>query len=334
MADDARGVQFGMEPSPNHSRFIDPNGLSLDDFADRLRQRGHIRQLIELARDEDLGSPTHDWTGELMFAPSDQRRIVMRAREPGIVSGLTFLRDILEVFDPDQGVDSTVEARDGDRIKPGDILAAFTGNARTIVAFERTMLNLISRMSGIATRTRSFVDCVADTEAQVCDTRKTTPGLRDFEKFAVRCGGGTTHRMGLNDAVLIKDNHLAGLAGDDLKTKIESLARRVNQIRSEQGEELWFVQIEVDRMDQFEQVLDAEPGSVDMVLLDNMKPAMLRCAVEMRDERGSRIQLEASGGVTMETVGEIARSGVDRISIGGLTHQATSLDFGFDADEP
>lgn len=327
-----------MEPSPNHSGTHDLNELSLDELADELRRRGHIRRLIELAQDEDLGSPIHDWTGELMFAPHDQRRIVMRAREPGIVSGLAYIPDILDVFDPDQSVEWSIEVRDGDQIKPGDVLVVFTGDARTIVAFERTMLNLISRLSGIATLTRAFVDRVgatnAKTSAQICDTRKTTPGLRDFEKYAVRCGGGTTHRMGLCDAILIKDNHLAGLEGDDLRAKVESLAQRVDESRSEQGVELWFVQIEVDSPDQFEQVLAAKPGSVDMVLLDNMDPEMLRSAVAMRDERGSRILLEASGGVTMESVGEIARSGVDRISIGGLTHQATSLDFGFDADEP
>ncbi|MBV1929272.1 MAG: nicotinate-nucleotide diphosphorylase (carboxylating), partial [Gammaproteobacteria bacterium] len=196
---------------------------------------------------------------------------------------------------------------------------------------ERTMLNLISRLCGIAMRTQHFVQLVIATDAKICDTRKTTVGHRWIEKYAVRCGGGTSHRIGLYDAVLIKDNHLAGLAGDDLSAKLRTLAQRVEQVRTDRGIGIWFVQVEVDTLEQFEQVLDAKAGSVDMVLLDNMKPDLLSQAVAMRDAAGSAVLLEASGGVNEQTVAAIAQSGVDRISIGGLTHQATSLDIGFDS---
>ena len=320
-----------MEPSATQSRFFDPNAVSLADFADHIRNEGHIGRLLELARDEDLGLPAHDWTAELMFEPADQRSIQMRAREPGIAAGIAFIGDIVGVFDPDQQVSWKAMVQDGDQIVAGTVLAEFWGNARAIVALERTMLNLISRLCGIAMRTQHFVQLVSATKAKICDTRKTTVGHRWIEKYAVRCGGGASHRMGLYDAVLIKDNHLAGLVGDDLSAKLETLAQRVEQIRRDQGIGIWFVQVEVDTLEQFEKVLKAKAGSVDMVLLDNMKPDSLSRAVAMRDAAGSAVLLEASGGVNEQTASAIAQSGVDRISIGGLTHQATSLDIGFDS---
>ena len=311
----------------------DLNTLSLVDFAAYLRRNGHTRRLIELARVEDLGNPAHDWTGELMFGPEDQRRVQLRTRDSGVLAGITFLDDLIEVFDPGGTVGCTPMMHDGDALVPGDVLAEIQGNARTIVAMERTMLNLIARMSGIATRTNAFVSLVDGTHAKVCDTRKTTPGLRAFEKFAVRCGGGTTHRMGLYDAVLIKDNHLAGVAGDEIPSKIESIVDRVQS----QGTALWFIQIEVDTLDQLEQVLRTKPGTVDIVLLDNMSIEQLARAVQQRDASkssgGTGPMLEASGGVSDKTVGAIAQTGVDRISIGGLTHQAQSLDIGLDIIE-
>lgn len=320
-----------MEPSATQSSFFDPNEVSLLELADRLRHGGHIGRLLELARDEDLGLPAHDWTGELMFAVGAQRSIEMRAREAGIASGIAFIEDIVGIFDFAHQVSWGAMVKDGDQIKAGTVLATFTGDARTIVAIERTMLNLISRLCGIATRTHHFVELIGSAGAKICDTRKTTPGHRWVEKYAVRCGGGVSHRMGLYDAILIKDNHIAGLAGDDLSSKLETLAKRVEQIRNEQGVGIWFVQVEVDTLDQFEKVLRAKPGSVDMVLLDNMKPELLAKAVRMRKDSGSDVVLEASGGVNESTVAAIAQSGVDRISIGGLTHQATSLDLGFDS---
>ena len=307
---------------------LDPNADTIEAFAQRLRDTGFVRRLIELARDEDLGVPAHDWTGELMFEPDAVRCVTLRSRNSGIVSGLAFLPDLVEVFSAPGEIRVRVEMQDGDRIEPGSVLATIEGNARAIVRLERTMLNLISRMSGIATLTREYVDRVDGTGASICDTRKTTPGLRVFEKYAVRCGGGVTHRMGLHDAVLIKDNHIAGMSPPMIATELAQLAYKVES----QGVRLWFVQIEVDSLEQLECVLKADQESLGLVLLDNMTPEQLARAVELRDRCGSSVLLEASGGVNERTVQAIAQSGVERVSIGALTHQARSLDLGLDTD--
>jgi len=303
------------------------NKLALPEFARFLRQSGHPRRLIELARDEDLADPMHDWTGELMFSRGERRRVRMRARDAGIVAGIEFLPDLIECFAERATIEWESQVADAQTIEPGTVLAEFVGDARAIVRLERTMLNLISRMSGIASRTRSFVALVEGTKAAICDTRKTTPGLRAFEKYAVRCGGGTTPRMGLFDAVLIKDNHLAGVEHEDIASRIKDGLDRIRR----DGASLSFVQVEVDTLDQLARVLDIEPGVVDIVLLDNMRTGELAKAVSMRDHQAMGVLLEASGGVSESSVVEIARTGVDRISIGSLTHQAQSLDIGLDA---
>ncbi len=312
-----------MEPTQTH----DPNELTLSELANFLRQSGLTRRLIQLAYDEDLGESPRDLTGEIMFASDEQARVQMRARESGIVSGMVFLDDLMKVFDPSGQIQWQTKINDGQRIVPGTVFAEFSGNARVIVALERTMLNLVSRLSGIATRTAEFVSLIEGTKAKICDTRKTTPGLRAFEKYAVRCGGGTTHRMGLYDAVLIKDNHLAQVDLQDLATRIEVGAYKTQS----EGFRVWFVQVEVDTLEQLRRVLTIQAGVVDIVLLDNMTGDQLVQAVRLRDEMGSGVLLEASGGVSMETCRNIAQSGVDRISVGGLTHQAQSLDIGLDA---
>lgn len=263
-----------------------------------------------------------------MFQPDETRKVVMRSREPGVMAGLEFLPDLVKVFGGHGEITAKALIQDGDRIVPGTRLAVLQGNARQLVALERTMLNLISRMCGIATRTRSFVDRVSATRANVCDTRKTTPGLRAFEKYAVRCGGGTSHRMGLYDAVLIKDNHVAGMSPAEIATSLRDAAYSV----MEHGIRVQFVQVEVDTLDQLERVLGVCSGIVEIILLDNMTPAQLREAVKIRDAMGIEVLLEASGGVSWDTIEAIAHSGVDRISVGGLTHQAQSLDLGLDAD--
>ncbi len=301
--------------------------MTLPELADFLRQSGHLRRLIQLAYDEDLGDPPCDWTGRVMLAPDEHQQVQMRTRTGGVISGVTFLQDLMEVFDPSGQIRWDAKVVDGQSIVPGTVLAEFSGNARTILALERTMLNLIARLSGIATRTAEFVALVQGTQAKICDTRKTTPGLRAFEKYAVRCGGGTTHRMGLYDAVLMKDNHFAQTNLQDFATRIRGAA----YMAQSEGARVWFVQVEVDTLEELEQVLDIAPGVVDIVLLDNMTPAQLAQAVRLRDERGSCVLLEASGGVSETTCRAIAQSGVDRISIGGLTHQAQSLDIGLDA---
>lgn len=307
---------------------LDPSADTLGEFSQRLRNTGFVRRLIELARDEDLGSPAHDWTGELMFEPDATRSVVLRSRQRGIVAGLAFLPDLIEVFADAGEIECECRMSDGDAIEAGSVIATLRGNARAIVRLERTMLNLISRMSGIATLTRQYVDLIEGTNASICDTRKTTPGLRVFEKYAVRCGGGVTHRMGLHDAVLIKDNHIAGMNPSMIATELAQLAYKLDS----QGVRLWFVQIEVDSITQLEGVLQADHDALGLVLLDNMTPAQLRQAVEMRNRCGSSLLLEASGGVNERTVRAIADSGVERISIGALTHQAQSIDLGLDSD--
>jgi len=310
-----------------HASLRDFNAMSLPDFASNLRETGFPRRLLELARDEDLGYPAHDWTGELMFTPDDQRKVVMRSRSQGIVAGTQFLQDLVEVFDAKNQIEWESNILDGEKIEPGTELARFSGNARVIVKLERTMLNLISRLSGIATLTNEYVSLVGSSKARVCDTRKTTPGLRVFEKYAVRCGGGTTHRMGLNDAVLIKDNHVAGIGANEFASRLQTVAKRVR----DEAVNLWFVQVEVDSLDQLKSSLSTDPGTVDIILLDNMSIDELKEAVQLRDKSGLPVLLEASGGISKSTISNVAYSGVDRISIGALTHQAQSLDIGLDA---
>lgn len=326
----AQCVRLGMPSDTRNEsqRLPDPNMLTLNEFAQQLRRGGLVDRLLNLARDEDLGTPPHDWTGELMFKANDTRRVVMRSRQAGVVSGLAFLPDLISVFTSPGELDAQARIKDGDAIAPGSELAVLEGNARQIVAIERTLLNLISRMSGIATRTSQFVDLIKGSDARICDTRKTTPGLRAIEKYAVRCGGGSTHRMGLYDAVLIKDNHVAGMTPEEIATSLRQAAYTLE----EHGARLQFVQIEVDTLDQLERVLGVCSGVVEIILLDNMAPSQLKAAVKLRDEMGVEVLLEASGGVSEHTVAEIAQCGVDRISVGGLTHQAQSLDLGLDTD--
>ncbi|MCR9075101.1 MAG: hypothetical protein NXI07_03600, partial [bacterium] len=247
-------------------RLSDPNGLSLNDFAQQLRRGGFIDRLFNLARDEDMGVPARDLTGELMFAPSETREVLLRARQDGIAAGLAFLPDLIAVFSAENDIEHEIMLRDGEPVRAGATMARLRGNAREIVAMERTMLNLLSRMCGIATLTSEYVDLIAGTGAKICDTRKTTPGLRVLEKYAVRCGGGTTHRLGLHDAVLIKDNHIAGLSEKELATKLRDLTYTM----AGSDAPIWFVQVEVDSLDQLRAVLSAESGMGDIVLLDNM----------------------------------------------------------------
>jgi nicotinate-nucleotide pyrophosphorylase (carboxylating) len=323
---DPKVYDCGMEHMHNQTDIQDYNSLSLPELAGLLRQSGRTRRLLNLAREEDLGDPLHDWTGELMFQSDDQRAVVMRSRDSGIVSGIEFLADLVETFSPDGDIQWDAKVADGEEIEHGVVLARLSGNARALVQLERTMLNLISRMSGIATHTKEYVSLVEGTNARICDTRKTTPGIRAFEKYAVRCGGGTTHRMGLYDAVLIKDNHLAGVEAVNIATQIQN---GVYKIRRE-GAKLSFVQVEVDTLDQLSEVFAIEAGVVNIVLLDNMNTDQLSEAVRVRDKCDQGVLLEASGGISRETVRGIAKTGVDRISIGGLTHQAQSLDIGLD----
>ncbi len=308
------------------SALSESQDLRLSELASDLRNSGLIHRLLRLAHDEDLGPTTHDWTGELMFSRDQTSSVSLAMREGGTVSGLEFVPDVLKVFvRPSESVEWIPAVHDGDKVETGTALGRLEGSSIAIVRLERTLLNLVARLSGIATRTRGFVDLVVGTNARICDTRKTTPGLRVFEKYAVRCGGGVSHRMGLHDALLIKDNHLAGLDESAFKDRIQDASVQAREHK------LSFVQVEVDTLNQLKWVLQLDAGIVDMVLLDNMSPSTMIEAVRLRDQSNKALLLEASGGISEDTASVIAQSGIDRMSIGGLTHQAVSLDIGLDA---
>lgn len=298
---------------------------SLADAAQTALGTGLPKRLFEIARDEDLGPDRTDLTGELMFSETDTRTAALVARQPCTVSGLAFAPLIVETFTrPIENIDLKLKRKDGDLAAPGDTLLTLTGSARAIVRLERTLLNILSRLSGIATLTAHYVKLANNPAVQICDTRKTTPGLRVLEKYAVLCGRGTQHRMGLHDALLIKDNHLAHLDKDAFTQRIASAAKAARDRGAQ------FVQVEVDTQDQLKLVLAMTQHTPDMVLLDNMTPDELRACVALRDEHNPSVLLEASGGITERTLPEVAKTGVDRVSIGALTHQAQSIDLGLD----
>lgn len=339
--------------SPGYDRFVnDEHRADLAASFESIERTGLVRRLIEVARDEDLG-PTGG-LGDVTSAvtvPDDARVdaavVVRRAARgmngPGsiVVAGLAAVPTILEVFGG--GLRFSAGAADGEPVGDRARLGVLSGRARDVLAVERTLLNVVGRLSGIATLTASYVRAVEGTAAGVFDTRKTTPGLRVLEKYAVRCGGGRSHRLGLYDALLIKDNHLAGVAIHAVADTVTTAAARARALAAQHGQVLQFIECEVDRLEQLRAILDAGGCGVGIVLLDNMSLDALRDAVSMRDRacamidraapHGGWIELEASGGVTLESIGEIARTGVDRISVGALTHQAVSIDVGLDVLE-
>jgi nicotinate-nucleotide pyrophosphorylase (carboxylating) len=319
----------------------DLNDLALPDLYAHFQTSGLIRRLLELARDEDLGTVNAvDITSASMPDPHRPINAKLNARQPCIVSGLAPLPELLRVFDPSGSTRFVAHRADGEHAPKGTCLGALTGPIAAVLSIERTLLNLVSRLSGVATLTRAFADRIAleQTANTEClyDTRKTTPGLRVLEKYAVRCGGGRCHRLGLHDAVLIKDNHIAGVPDEHLPGAVLNIASnaRAAAAASIPPRKLVFIEVEVDTLDQFARLLTLAPGTIDIVLLDNMPPPMLRQAVAMRNRatppNAPRLELEASGGVSFETIGTIAATGVDRVSAGALTHQAVSVDLGLD----
>lgn len=298
--------------------------------------RDDANNLISLALIEDLGSaqPEHqkDITTESVVPEHVKGQATFVSREQGVLCGIRVVELILGQVNKDLELKIYVE--DGEKLKPGDAIAHLRGNAQDILIAERTCLNFLGRLSGISTLTHRFLQQTQETEARILDTRKTTPGWRRLEKYAVRCGGGTNHRMGLFDAVLIKDNHLAML--DILNdTPMNEIPSSINRARDwivkhaaqlPEGQET-IVQIEVDRLDQFEKAMKYCPN---IILLDNMSNEELAQAVTLRDQKNKSIQLEASGGVNLDTIGAIAQTGVDRISVGALTHSAVNFDIGLD----
>jgi len=312
--------------------------------------------ILAVAFREDLGH-AGDLTTDALVAPDAPGRAAVVARKAGVVAGTPGVPLTLERFDPQLRWRS--ECQDGDALRPGQRLGIIEGPARGILSAERILLNFLGRLSGIATLTRRYVEAVEGTRAKIYDTRKTTPGWRRLEKYAVRCGGGENHRMGLYDAILIKDNHLAlgaaspdsggGVAGPQksdprkygpaeaiarAKRYVAKLAKKRSASPSRSAKAGTapsggpaIVEIEVDTLDQLDAVLPAGP---DGVLLDNFSVANLRAAVTWRDSVAPSVFLEASGGVNLDTVREIALTGIDRISVGALSHSAAWLDIGMD----
>ncbi|QOI99115.1 MAG: carboxylating nicotinate-nucleotide diphosphorylase [Phycisphaeraceae bacterium] len=311
----------------------DPNALSLSAFFDLLNasspgKPGLIRRLFELARDEDLGT-FGDVTSRVFIGPEARGRASIIARAGGVVAGLRAVPEILAVFAP--GVTLTTKAQDGERVGPRTVVGELSGPLSPMLAAERTLLNTLGRMSGIATLTARYTDAVAGTKAKILDTRKTTPGLRGLEKYAVRCGGGTSHRLGLYDSLLIKDNHLAGIPESELPRRVADAVMRAKSLAP-----ITFSEVEADTFEQASSLIRGwsrtEPHAArfDVLLLDNMDPSTLRRVVELRDTAAPGVLLEASGGVNLQTVAEIAGTGVDRVSVGSLTHAAVSLDVALD----
>jgi nicotinate-nucleotide pyrophosphorylase (carboxylating) len=269
------------------------------------------RQIIANALAEDIGSG--DITSECFLPAEHRSNAHLLAKENSILAGTEVAAEVFRQVDPN--IEITILKNDGDRLVSGDVVIAVHGATRSLLSAERTALNFLQRLSGIATLTRHFVDAVSGTNAAILDTRKTTPGLREFERLAVRAGGGTNHRFGLFDRVLAKDNHLA------ITSDAASLQRAIDQAKKRVPDII--VEIEADTLDQVH--LLCELRGVDVVLLDNMSNDQLREAVKIRSDR--KISLEASGGVNLDTVAAIAATGVDFISVGALTHSARAIDF-------
>ncbi len=290
--------------------------------------RDDCRQIIRLAVREDLDRQ-QDWT-TLALVPSGKTGAAnVVSREQGVVAGLPAAALVVEEMN--LSAQWTAHATDGQAVSPGQVLATVSGSLRDLLTAERILLNFLGRLSGVATGTRAFVDAVAGRRARIFDTRKTTPGWRRLEKYAVRRGGGWNHRTGLYDAILIKDNHLASFLEDarqTARTLIDAVeaARRMAKDVASGGAEM-MIEIEVDTLAQLEEVLPALP---DIVLLDNMTPAEMAQAVRRRDAVAGSVALEASGAIRLENVAAVADSGVDRISIGALTHSARCFDIGLD----
>lgn len=272
-----------------------------------------LEPIVKLALAEDLGA-AGDVTTDALIDPDADGRWAIRARRPGIVAGLDAATLAGWLIDPD--IVFEVSAPDGARVGAGETILEIEGPARSVLTAERTMLNFIGRLSGVATLTRVYADAVDGMGVIIASTRKTTPGLRALEKRAVRLGGGGPHRYGLNDAVLIKDNHIAAAGG--VKAALEKARRAVGHLTA--------IEIEVDSLEQLKQAL-APPVIPSAIMLDNFSLNDLRSAVKLA--KGQAL-LEASGGITLENVFAVAETGVDVISIGALTHSAPALDVGLD----
>jgi nicotinate-nucleotide pyrophosphorylase (carboxylating) len=276
------------------------------------------RRLIELALEEDLGT-TGDLTSQALIPAEHQGRAMFVARAAGVLAGLPAVVQVFAALDNHLVVRTLRD--DGSRLLPDDQIAVVEGPVRSMLSGERIALNFLQRLSGVATQTRRYVDAVAGLPCEILDTRKTMPGWRLLEKYAVRQGGGANHRMGLYDGILIKDNHLAAQS-----TGMDQLRHAIQKSRAAVQPSIP-IEVEVDTLEQLDAALSCSP---EIVLLDNMTLAQMREAVRRRDKLAPKVRLEASGGVTLDTVRAIAETGVDRISVGALTHSAPALDIALD----
>lgn len=274
-----------------------------------------IDRLIDLAFAEDIGDGDHT---TLSCIPEDAMgKSKLLIKEPGVLAGVEIAKEIFHRFDPTMQVEVMME--DGSEVKPGDVAMVVTGKVRSLLQTERLMLNVMQRMSGIATMTRRYVKQLEGTHTRVLDTRKTTPGMRMLEKEAVKIGGGVNHRIGLFDMILLKDNHV------DFAGGIDKAIHRAKEYCKEKGKDLK-IEIEVRNLDELQQVLDL--GGVDRIMFDNFTPELTRKAVEMV---GGCYETESSGGITFDTLRQYAETGVDFISVGALTHSVKGLDMSFKA---
>ncbi|WP_346899563.1 carboxylating nicotinate-nucleotide diphosphorylase [uncultured Roseibium sp.] len=272
-----------------------------------------VEEAVKAALLEDWGR-AGDLTSQATIPAEATATAVIAARKPGVLAGLALAESAFRLTD--DAVEFEMVAADGDRLEKGTVVARMSGPARAILSAERVALNFLGHLSGVATATARFADLIAHTSAEIVCTRKTTPGLRTFEKYAVRCGGGSNHRFGLDDAILIKDNHVAVAGG---------VTQAIEAAKAFKGH-LVKLEVEVDTLDQLKEALACGP---DVILLDNFDPDRLREAVAIT---AGRVPLEASGGIEADTVKAIAESGVDLISSGWITHSAPVLDLGLDIE--
>lgn len=299
------------------------NELDLPDYYAHIVDSEHFRELLYLAAREDLATPRTDITSQLLADPHAQLTAVLRTRSQATIAGLAAIPDILDVFAPDATL--APSHADGEPASANTTLATLTAPAEQLLTAERTLLNIIAHLSGIATLTTKFVDKTRGTHARIYDTRKTSPGMRTLEKYAVRCGNGYSHRLGLHDAILLKDNHIQSRTGKDLTHWLNETLPEARQRLAPA-----FVEIEVDTIQQLEAVLATSPDLVDIVLLDNFPPDKLLAAVAIRKDMNRTILLEASGGITLKNVAACARTGVERIAVGAITHSAPAADIALD----
>ncbi|MDO4587025.1 MAG: carboxylating nicotinate-nucleotide diphosphorylase [Planctomycetia bacterium] len=282
-----------------------------------------LKQLIQTAIWED-GRDRGDLTSSALIPADIRGKASVMAREDGVAAGLVAVKTLLKEVDPE--LDWLVIAHDSDLLKKGDKLGEIVGPVQCMLTAERLLLNFVGRLSGIASLTQKYVQAIKGTNARIYDTRKTTLGWRRLEKYAVRCGGGNNHRSGLFDAVLIKDNHLA-FGNSTNFNPAQAVQKAKSYLNQRFVDAIPIIEVEVDSLEQLKLVLPENP---DIVLLDNMNAVLLQEAVQIRNEKNPAVELEASGGITLQTVREAALAGVERISVGALTHSAKTFDIGLD----